>query len=487
VKPSGLKIAMFALAPVLPVLIVLFVSAMLFRIEFVARHLDIVAIKPTHSNQYFELQDGLDEARQALSAARLLILRRLALAAAANDESEPNSSAPAPTPKAINPVQTDALKSLDSEFVAATAKVAELAARVDVAAAPVLDTGRPVGLSSRALMRELQTAVERLDGESTTAIAAIEACACDGLEIDALSGARMSLARTAAALKAVLTEWAIAKARQSGAMMKAVNGTVILIIVAIGAWFWAFAYLLPSRLGGARLGGFASLRGAFVVLSTLVFLAILLIPPMWPDLPLVPYRTITLTLFQRTILHGLDPGGAGFMWWSYAAIGLAAAALLAAFAAAAFAAWTYDYDSPPRKSADAVRRMSIVRNSLYAAALVSIASLLALQTDFTAAASLFAIGGEGAAANPTRILIDEIGGAIVQANGIGLGLSLAVAYLPAAAHLHRAYQAATAATAGSGSGTFSLFDSGTFGIALRFLAIVAPALIEPISKLIGTD
>jgi hypothetical protein len=34
---------------------------------------------------------------------------------------------------------------------------------------------------------------------------------------------------------------------------------------------------------------------------------------------------------------------------------------------------------------------------------------------------------------------------------------------------------------------FSLLDSGAFGVALRFLAIIAPALIEPISKLINGE
>ena len=113
--------------------------------------------------------------------------------------------------------------------------------------------------------------------------------------------------------------------------------------------------------------------------------------------------------------------------------------LYAAFSIISAASWTYDYRHPPVKAATATQRMFIIRNTLYISALASIASLLAIQTGFAAAASLFP-EKIGEAANPTRILIDEIGGAIVQANGIGLGLALAASYFPAAGHLHDAYE-----------------------------------------------
>jgi hypothetical protein len=207
----------------------------------------------------------------------------------------------------------------------------------------------------------------------------------------------------------------------------------------------------------------------------------------------MPYKTITLTLFNRTLSYGLLPGGPLFLFWNYVAIGLVAMALYAAFAIISAASWTYDYEHPPVKAATATQRMFVIRNTLYIAALASIASLLAIQTGFAAAASLYP-EKIGEAINPTRILINEIGSAIVQANGIGLGLALAAAYFPAAGHLHDAYERekilrekALEANEAAPAGMFSLLDSGMFGMALRFLAIIAPALIEPISKLIGME
>ena len=164
-----------------------------------------------------------------------------------------------------------------------------------------------------------------------------------------------------------------------------------------------------------------------------------------PDIPFMPYKTITLTLFNRTLSHGLLPGGPLFLFWNYVAIGLVATALYAAFSIISAASWTYD--TTIRRSKRRRRRSGCSSSATPSTSPPLQAShrCLAIETGFAAAASLFP-EKIGEATNPTRILIDEIGGAIVQANGIGLGLALAASYFPAAGHLHDAYEREKAAS-----------------------------------------
>lgn len=499
-RAQAFRVLVFAWIPIVPVVVMLIVTGALFNSKFVGRHLDLVAHAPPLDREYQALEAALREAKEPLVQARQSILKWLAAAPegpAGGEAAEQPADTDAPVIGAGDTAQQQPpatqRKIPDTELAAAAGELAKAAITTDAAAASILDKARPVALSSRAQMTSLLAAVEDIDDQASLTGKAIEKCECSGVEFETLSIAHADMASTVETLNGLILDWSTAKARQSGAMMKAVNANVILIIVSAGAAFWSFFQLMPSRRGGARLGGLARMRWGAIVMSIVIFFVAIVIPYSWPDVPFMPYKTITLTLFNRTLSYGLLPGGPIFLFWNFVAIGLVAMALYAAFSIISAAAWTYDYDHPPVKAATATQRMFVIRNTLYIAALASIASLLAIQTGFSAAASLFP-EKIGEATNPTRILIDEIGGAIVQANGIGLGLALAAAYLPAAGYLHDAYQRekalherALAAKEDAPAGVFSLLDSGTFGMALRFLAIIAPALIEPISKLIGME
>jgi hypothetical protein len=497
-RAQAFKVLVFAWIPIVPVVVMLIVTGALFNSKFVGRHLDLVAHAPPVDQEYQALEAALREAKEPLVQARQSIVKWLAEAPEEPASGEATEQ-PADTDAAVT-IADDAEQQQppapqrripDTELAAAAGELAKAASATDAAAASILDKARPVALSTRAQMTSLLAVVGEIDDQVGLTGKAIEKCECSGVEFETLSIAHADLAATLKKLNDLILDWSTAKAHQSGAMMTAVNANVILIIVAAGAAFWSFFQLMPARRGGARLGGLAWMRWGAIVMSIVLFFVAIVIPYSWPDVPFMPYKTITLTLFNRTLSHGLLPGGPIFLFWNFVAIGLVAMALYASFAIISAAAWTYDYDHPPVKAATATQRMFVIRNTLYIAALASIASLLAIQTGFAAAASLYP-EKIGEAINPTRILINEIGSAIVQANGIGLGLALAASYFPAAGHLHDAYERekalrerALAAKEDAPAGMFSLLDSGSFGMALRFLAIIAPALIEPISKLIG--
>jgi hypothetical protein len=491
-RAQARRVLIFAWIPLLPVVVMLVVTGALFNIKFVARHLDLVSRAPPVDQEYQALESALQAAKDPLIRARQLTLKWVAEQAERGGESgEPAESAPSAADGTQAP--TDKTNVVDAELANAANELASVALAIDAAAAAILDKARPVALSSRAQMTSLLAVVDDIDDQADLTSKAIEQCVCSGVDYETLTIAEAGLVETLKTLNQLIVDWSAAKAHQSGAMMRAVNANVILIIIAAGAAFWSIFQLTPSSQGGARLGGLAWMRWGAILASIVIFGVAIAVPYVLPGIPFMPYKTITLALFDRTLSHGLFPGGPLFLLVNYVAIGLVAMGLYAAFSIISAASWTYDYRCPPVKAATATQRMFIIRNTLYISALASIASLLAIETGFAAAASLFP-EKIGEAANPTRILIDEIGGAIVQANGIGLGLALAASYFPAAGHLHDAYERekllrekALEAKEDAPAGMFSLLDSGAFGVALRFLAIIAPALIEPISKLINGE
>jgi hypothetical protein len=493
-RAQALKVLVFAWIPIVPVVVMLIVTGVLFNSKFVGRHLDLVGRAPPVDQEYQVLEAALRAAKDPLIRARQLTLKWVAEQAEGGGESaEPAEDAPAAADAPQAKAPTDKTNVVDTELANATSEMASAALAIDSAATSILDKARPVALSSRAQMTSLLAVLDDIDDQADLTGKAIAQCVCSGVDYETLTIAQAGLAETLGTLNQVIIDWSAAKAHQSGAMMRAVNANVILIIVAAGAALWSIFQLMPSSQGGARLGGLAWLRQGAILMSIAIFFVAIAIPYILPGIPFMPYKTITLALFDRTLSYGLFPGGPLFLLVNYVAIGLVAMGLYAAFSIISAASWTYDYRHPPIKAATATQRMFIIRNTLYISALASIASLLAIQTGFAAAASLFP-EKIGEAANPTRILIDEIGGAIVQANGIGLGLALAASYFPAAGHLHDAYERekllrekALEAKEDAPAGMFSLLDSGAFGMALRFLAIIAPALIEPITKLIGGE
>jgi hypothetical protein len=199
----------------------------------------------------------------------------------------------------------------------------------------------------------------------------------------------------------------------------------------------------------------------------------------------MPYGTVTTSVFERTLEPAMSPSGESFFQWNYAAIGLVAAALLLTFMTTATAAWTFERDKPPVRAISATERMKIVRSTLYVAAAVSVAAMIAVETEFTAAAGLFR---EGTADDPSpvRALIENIGSAIVFALGIALGLALAAAYVPAALYLYPAYNAAKAAEK-EASGFWSFLSGEQLGIILRFLAIIAPVIAGTVAGIFGQE
>ena len=103
-------------------------------------------------------------------------------------------------------------------------------------------------------MTSLLAVVDDIDDQANLTSKAIEQCVCSGVDYETLTIAEAGLVETLKTLNQLIVDWSAAKAHQSGAMMRAVNANVILIIVAAGAAFWSIFQLMPSSWGGAKLG-----------------------------------------------------------------------------------------------------------------------------------------------------------------------------------------------------------------------------------------
>jgi hypothetical protein len=468
------RIIFFAAGPIAPIAIMLFVTHWIFDDGFLQRHLDTVVGSPVTSADYVLLRIALTGSRDALDDARRAI------------ESQANVK--------------------DAEEIAAVLaepapRLAYMASQVRRYGAPMLNRFRPPGFAGSDQVARVREALDDAKAASAKLMEAVAACAGCASGAGALVSERAFLDTAIEKVGNTYNTWAGAKARQPAAWMMAVNATIILIVVAAGTALWSFHYVLPQKYWGQKYGYLGKLRVAAVVLCILVFLASLLLAfelqarPVFADvrlsdyIPVIPYRIVTLELFERTLDLGYEKRSGIFLWCNYISIGLVAAALFGSFTAMSVASRTF-VRRPSDGPASAMRRMAIVRNMLYLAAALSVAVLLVIDTDFTAAASMFAEALDDGAPNPARATIEGIGRVIVQAYGIALGLALGTAYLPAATVLQASYDEEKAAQKAAGdddaeAGFLSIVGSGAFGTAMRFAAIVAPAAVAGILRVLG--
>jgi hypothetical protein len=248
-RAQALKVLVFAWIPIVPVVVMLIVTGVLFNSKFVGRHLDLVAHAPPLDQEYQALEAALREAKEPLVQARQSILKWLAEKV---EEAASGQGADAPSGNALTAAgdteqqqpSTKQRSIPDTELGDAAKALAEAAIATDAAAASILDKARPVALSSRAQMTSLLSVVEEIDDQAGLTGKAIEKCECSGVEFETLSIAQSNLASTIETLNGLILDWSTAKAHQSGAMMTAVNANVILIIVAAGAAFWSFFKML---------------------------------------------------------------------------------------------------------------------------------------------------------------------------------------------------------------------------------------------------
>jgi hypothetical protein len=459
------RVIFFSIAPIFPILLMLFVTHWIFDETFLDRHLDAVVGEPAQSSDYILLKIELRNGERRLNEARRTV----------EDRKEAGE---------------DDAKTISLEQPAR--RLARAAAWTHQRAIVVISDRRPAGFAQSSDAVQLAEALTDVTAAKDRLDAAIEACDTCGNELPALVAAKSRLSATLTRLDRFYETWADAKSRQPAAWMAAVNATIILIVVASGTMILSFRYLLPSKCGGEHYGFLGALRIGAVMFSIAVFAATMLAAfdavraesLFAQSLPVIPYRTVTFEFFERTLSLGYgEKGSRLFILCSYASVGLVGAALLGSFTVMSVASRTY-IDAPVpnrRREGTALRRMAVVRNMLYLAAALSVAVLLVMGTDFTAAAIMFTDAGSEEETSLARTTIEEMGKVIVQANGIALGLALAAAYLPAAAVLHGPYKAEKKDD--GDEGFFSV--SGTFGTALRFAAIIAPAVVGGIIKAFG--
>lgn len=473
IREAGLVIA-YSVAAGLPILIMIAGSAFLLNEKYVSQHLQLIAARSITEDE----QRSLDTALQAVTA-RIEGLRLSIESASAATGPEPGEEDPA------GELDEDTEAEVQAIDAAAVRDAAEAVAELELAAAPFVERTSPVSLLPPEQIFSLRRSVRAMTAETDRTRPLVEECACDGPDKSSATVSLDRAATVATELQAHYLEWAKGIAGQSPKIMTALNTTVILIVIAGGASLWCIRHLLPFPGIGTRFGGLAKLRVAAIALAIAACVLI------WSDIleiPLMPYGRITMTVFGNTLQHALLPNGDAFFQWNYVAIGLVSSALLLTYVTSAMAAWTYDYEHPPVKAIGAYDRMMIVRAMLYLSAGVGVAAMITVETEFTAAASLFR---EGTAEDPSpvRALIENFGSTIVLAVGIALGLGLAASYMPAALHLYPAYnkekEEDDAGEAAGGLG--SLVSSEQLGIIMRFLAILAPALAGTLAGIFGSD